>query len=175
MASNSIVYSGTTINIFLAPVASGYTRTAAATNIQQGGADINTLYAGWDNRAGNQPTATGAVKANATDIATLFNKYSPVIDISGNYSIPKFKIPSGPTVYYCGTLLRFTTSGTGPIKIDYSDSSGFSASFNNPFPSGTTFNNFGYLGGVIYNYTITAGGGVGGYVTVTGSFKVPVV
>jgi hypothetical protein len=171
MASNSIVYSGTAINALLAPVVSGYTRTAAATNITQGGVDINTLYAGWDNRAGNQPTATGAVKTVGTDIATLFNKVSPAIGVVGSFGLPTIFISYR---FYSGRLLSYSVSGTGPIKIDYSDKetvSGlpvFSGTFTNPFSS--SFNNYAYQSGISYTWTITAGGGTGGYVTATGSF-----
>lgn len=175
MASNSIVYSGTAINALLAPVVSGYTRTAAATNITQGGVDINTLYAGWDNRAGNQPTATGAVKANGTDIATLFNKYSPAIGVSANFGTPS-RILS--YTFYSGRIIAYGVSGTGPIKIDYSDKetlSGlpvFSGTFTNPVlnNSASAFNIYGYQAGISYTWTITAGGGTGGYVTANGSF-----
>ena len=176
MASNSIVYSGTAINTLLAPVVSGYTRTAAATNITQGGVDINTLYAGWDNRAGNQPTtATGAVTTAGTDIATLFNKYSPAIGVSANFGTPS-RILSYR--FYSGRIIVYGVSGTGPIKIDYSDKEtvsglpNFSATFINPVFNviGSAFNIYGYQAGISYTWTITAGGGTGGYVTATGSF-----
>jgi len=169
MASNSIVYSGTAINTLLAPVVSGYTRTAAATNIKQGGVDINTLYSGWDNRAGNQPTATGAVTTAGTDIATLFNKYSPAIGVSATYGTPRLSVTYN---LYSGRIMAYGVSGTGPIKIDYSDSSGFSVTFTNPVSNvpASAFNIYGYEARISYTWTITAGGGTGGYVTATGSF-----
>jgi len=79
-------------------------RTATATNIRNGGTDLNARYAGRDNRAGNAVTAITSTNftAGGTDIVSRFNRVGSV-----------FEVQIGGTTTYSG-------SGQTPSLASYS-------------------------------------------------------
>ena len=165
---SNIKYSDVLLNSKFAPYDNNYCVQSDRTSIQELGQDINELYAGYDGIPGNKSTATGAIKTNGIDIASLFIKpnsefasaiqftYEPTGEIYDGYTGP-FSL----NIYYT----------TGPIQFNYSDDNFPSPVTPITITKGTT-GTIGYEYGseFPYNWTATAGNA---YVGATGSFLIP--
>jgi hypothetical protein len=157
--SSNIIYNGEDLNSVFAQYDATYSVVGSTTSIQKEGSDLNLVFSGSDGILANNPTgvngATGAIQCQNVDLLKFFIKPNSV------FSSALIVGTSGSTG---GKSSGYIDLSAGPIQINYSDSSGFTGTFNQ---GATGFNPNAYTVGNAYTWTATAGSV---YLGVTGSF-----
>lgn len=101
--SNYRVNNINTLSTYFASKAGGL--TAGVTNLRQGGVDLNAIFMGRDNRAGNAVTAISSTgyRVGGVDIISRFNRINPIYDVT-----------IGGTSSYTGTARTATIASRSP-------------------------------------------------------------
>uniref|UniRef100_A0A6C0D6B1 Uncharacterized protein n=1 Tax=viral metagenome TaxID=1070528 RepID=A0A6C0D6B1_9ZZZZ len=157
--SSNFFYNNTDLNTLFALYDSTYCCAGATTSIQKNSQDLNTVFAGSDGILANNNTnvngVTGAIRSNNVDILSFFIKPNSVFSSA---------LIVGTTGSNGINSTGYINLSAGPILINYSDSSEFSATFSR---GATSFNPNGYVVGNTYTWTATAGSA---YLGATGTF-----
>lgn len=128
------------LGTYFAPKGAGL--TAAATNYRVNGADINTIYMGRDNRAGNAVTAIASTgyRVGGVDIVSRFNRINPVFQTAISGSVNYNKTAQTPTI----SAVSPTNAGSPTIAGSAINAGTYTpASFSITVPSGYIASNSG--------------------------------
>jgi hypothetical protein len=157
--SSNIIYNGEDLNSVFAQYDATYSVVGSTTSIQKEGSDLNLFFSGSDGILANNPTdvngVTGAIQCQNVDLLKFFIKPNSVFSSA---------LIVGTTGSNGINSTGYINLSAGPILINYSDSSEFSATFSR---GATGFNPNGYVVGNTYTWTAIAGSA---YLGATGTF-----